>query len=254
MCLLANGAPPSEKHRASHTCGRGNKGCIHPRHLVWKTISEARRDDVRNGHWKSYGRGGKITPAEAAEIRALRNTKQAAEVAKMYGLSPHRISEIFRGNAHVTPRSFNQDLRTGRFYPRLKFGERTYCLGGFDSQEKAAVAYEAARMRARLGEPILTPKREQLVATDVKRFYAPAVLRFGDGEGEKVVQVDAVQEESVFLLHNALNDLHPKVKKFIIAASATGDLAEAAIIAGLNEEQVATVMPRLKAYLHQHLQ
>ena len=81
----------------------------------------------------------------------------------------------------------------------------------------------------------------------------PAVMKFGDREGEMVVQVDADQEQSIFLLHNALNDLHPKVRKFIIAASRTGHLAEAAVVAGLNDEQVAAVLPRLRVYLQQHL-
>jgi hypothetical protein len=50
------------------------------------------------------------------------------------------------------------------------------------------------------------------------------------------------------------NNLHPKVKKFVIAASATGDLTEAAVAAGLSQEQVAAVLPRLKVYLQQYLQ
>jgi hypothetical protein len=62
MCLLAHGAPPSNLYQACHTCGRGNKGCINPHHLGWKTSSEARRDEVRNGQRKSYGKGGKIHP------------------------------------------------------------------------------------------------------------------------------------------------------------------------------------------------
>jgi hypothetical protein len=81
----------------------------------------------------------------------------------------------------------------------------------------------------------------------------PAVMKFGDRAGEMVVQVDADQEQSIFLLHNALNDLHPKVRKFIIAASRTGNLAEAAVVAGLNDEQVAAVLPRLRVFLQQHL-
>jgi hypothetical protein len=109
-------------------------------------------------------------------------------------------------------------------------------------------------MRARRGEPILLPKRERPGASDIRRFYMPAVMKFGDREGEMVVQVDANQEQSVFLLHRALNDLHPKVKKFIIAASSTGDLAEAATAAGLSQEQVEAVLPRLRVYLQQHLQ
>jgi hypothetical protein len=43
------------------------------------------------------------------------------------------------------------------------------------------------------------------------------------------------------------------VKKFIIAASNTGDLAEAAAVAGLSQEEVAAVLPRLKVHLQQHL-
>jgi hypothetical protein len=81
----------------------------------------------------------------------------------------------------------------------------------------------------------------------------PAVMKFGDRAGEMVVQVDADHEQSIFLLHNALNDLHPKVRKFIIAASRTDNLAEAAVVAGLNDEQVAAVLPRLRVFLQQHL-
>ena len=251
MCLLANGAPPSERHQVSHTCGRASKGCINPKHLVWKTQSECRRDEYQNGQRKAYGKGGKITPAEAAEIRALNDTKQASELAKMYSLSVHCIGNILRGNAHVTPRSFNQ--RSGRFYPRLRVGERVYSLGGFSSAEKASAAYEAARMRVRRGESVLLPTKEKPSTGDITRFYTPAIMKFGDREGEMVVQVDADQEQSTFLLHNALNDLHPQVKKFIIAASNTGDLAEAAAVAGLSQEEVAAVLPRLKVYLQQHL-
>jgi hypothetical protein len=91
---------------------------------------------------------------------------------------------------------------------------------------------------------------------DIRRWYRPPVqkLEFGDHEGEAVISVAPEQEQSVFLLHNALNDLNPKVRKFIIAASATGDLTEAAVAAGLSREQVAAVLPRLKVYLQRHLQ
>jgi len=78
-------------------------------------------------------------------------------------------------------------------------------------------------------------------------------LQFGDREGELVVGVDADQEQSTFLLHNALNNLHPKVREFLIAASTSGDLTEAAAKAGLTSEQVALLLPRLRVYLN-HLQ
>jgi hypothetical protein len=41
------------------------------------------------------------------------------------------------------------------------------------------------------------------------------------------------------------------VKKFIMVA---GDLGEAAVAAGLSQEQVAGALPRLKVYLQRHLQ
>lgn len=253
MCLLAHGAPPSDRHKAAHTCGRGNKGCIHPKHLAWKTASECRYDEFREGRRIAYGKGGKITASEAAEIRALGGTKSASEIGKMYGLTDQSIGDILRGTAHVTPRTFS--AKDGKFYPRVSIGRRAYYLGVFSSAKEAAAAYEAARMRARLGEPVRPPKKEKPNPSDIKRLYTPpAILKFGDREGEKVISIDADQEQSVFLLHNALNDLNPKVKKFIIAASTTGDLIEAAAAAGLSQEQVAAVLPRLKVYLRQHLQ
>lgn len=44
MCILAHGEPPTPKHQASHTCGRGHEGCVNPRHLEWKTNSENQYD------------------------------------------------------------------------------------------------------------------------------------------------------------------------------------------------------------------
>ena len=153
MCLLAHGAPPSYQHKAAHTCGRSHKGCIHPKHLAWKTASECIFEELSDGRRIAYGKGGKITPAEAAEIRALRGTKTATEIGRMYGLTGQRIGDIFRGTAQVRPWTFNP--REGRFYPKLTVGGRSYSLGGFSSVRRAAAAYEAARMRSRRGEPIL---------------------------------------------------------------------------------------------------
>ena len=118
------------------------------------------------------------------------------------------------------------------------------------------MAYEAARMRIRRHEPVLTPSEEKPSASNIRRWYQPPrqKLHFGDREGELIVSIEADQENSTYLLHAALNDLHPKVRAFVIAASTTGDLAEAAISAGLSQEQVAAVLPRLRIYLRQHLQ
>jgi hypothetical protein len=74
-------------------------------------------------------------------------------------------------------------------------------------------------------------------------------LKFGDREGEAVIEVAPEQEQSVLISHNALNKLHPRVQKFILFASNTGDLTEAAELAGLSEAQVAIVIPKLRIFL-----
>jgi hypothetical protein len=53
----------------------------------------------------------------------------------------------------------------------------------------------------------------------------------------------------VSLTHNARNGLHLQVKKFVVVASNTGDLTEAATAAGLSEAQVTMVLPRLRIFL-----
>lgn len=42
MCRLAHGEPPTPKHHAAHSCGNGHGGCVHPKHLSWKTPTENR--------------------------------------------------------------------------------------------------------------------------------------------------------------------------------------------------------------------
>lgn len=49
MCILANGEPPTPEHQAAHSCGNGTKGCVHPRHLSWKTSFANQQDRLRHG-------------------------------------------------------------------------------------------------------------------------------------------------------------------------------------------------------------
>jgi hypothetical protein len=253
MCLLANGPPPTSAHLASYTCGRGKNGCIHPKHLAWKTRSESRFNEFKNGRRKSYGKGGKLTPTEAAQIRSLGDTKLTSELGRMYGLSPQRVTEILKGKAYK-PKQFSPSAQNGRSYPKLAVARRTYSLGGYASSALALAAYEAARIRARLGEPIVPLAKMKPSADDLRRWYrAPQEIKFGDREGEIVAAVEPDQEQSMFIMHRALNDLHPNVRKFVLVASDTGDLTEAAEAAGLNQAQVAMLLPRLRAFLRSEL-
>jgi hypothetical protein len=78
--------------------------------------------------------------------------------------------------------------------------------------------------------------------------YTDRTVRF-ENDGQRIVAIEPGQEGSIFLLHNALNDLHPKVKKFVTALSITGDSMGAALAAGLSQAQVAAVLPGLKVKL-----
>lgn len=49
MCTLAHGEPPSPKHHAAHSCGRGDQGCINPRHLRWDTAVGNAADKFEHG-------------------------------------------------------------------------------------------------------------------------------------------------------------------------------------------------------------
>jgi hypothetical protein len=243
MCLLAHGAPPSDQHQACHTCGRGNKGCINPLHLTWRTRTEARLHEVSIG-LRKHNRQGKITHEAAEEIRSSKGVRTAAELAKTFGLSPNRIVEIWKGRAYAR-RVKSWTLRDdGRFYSRIVFNGHTYSLGGFKTGDEASAAYYSALARLRRGESakIETPDK----FNDLRRFHTRPTVLFGN-DGERVVAVEP--EQTQFMMHGALTGLHPQVQKFILTASQTGDLDEAAAAAGLSDAQVATILPRLKAFL-----
>lgn len=98
MCKLVNGPPPSDIHEASHSCGCGHDGCIHPKHLSWKTPSENQLD--RSGHGTAttneFGSRGKLTYEQMAEIAALKGTEPQRVTAKRYGVHFETISRLQR--------------------------------------------------------------------------------------------------------------------------------------------------------------
>lgn len=66
---------------------------------------------------------------------------------------------------------------------------------------------------------------------------------------ELVVHAESNQEHSVLITHRALSRLHPGVRKFILVAADTGDLSEAPDAAGLDQNQIATILPQLRIFL-----
>jgi len=97
MCELRHGPPPTPKHDAAHSCGKGFQGCVNPRHLDWKTRKENMADKLKHGT-HIYGEkcgSAKISDSQAWEI--FQSTELTNTLAKRFGLSKHHIRNIQRG-------------------------------------------------------------------------------------------------------------------------------------------------------------
>lgn len=102
MCELANGPPPSPDYDAAHSCGRGKNGCVHPRHLSWKTRGQNIEDAVAHGthignRWTNRGR---LRPDQVIEIRRLKGQKTQVEIAVMFGVTPPTVRDIYLGRTY----------------------------------------------------------------------------------------------------------------------------------------------------------
>jgi len=99
MCIMAHGEPPEERYHASHTCGKGHEACVNPKHLEWKTGSANTLEKHKHGTFvqNTWGRRGKLTLAQAREIKALKGIKTQVELAKEYNISDTTIRGIHAG-------------------------------------------------------------------------------------------------------------------------------------------------------------
>lgn len=102
ICALAHGSPPTQKHEAAHSCGKGHEGCVNPRHLSWKTISQNLLDCRKHGtQARSYdGKRGRLTPIQVHQIRALKGTTRQSDIATMFKVSEPTVRDIFLGRSH----------------------------------------------------------------------------------------------------------------------------------------------------------
>lgn len=99
LCEILYGTPPTSRHEAAHSCGKGDEGCISPRHLSWKTPAENEADKLIHGTHQ-YGEQNpvaKLTAAQVDEIRHLRGRLRQREIAERYGISQSNVSMIQSG-------------------------------------------------------------------------------------------------------------------------------------------------------------
>jgi hypothetical protein len=107
MCGLVNGPPPSPEHHAAHSCNRGEEGCVHPKHLDWKTPSQNQLDKREAGTLYKGGRKRKLKPADVITIRSLKGIETHDAIASRFGVSRRTIGAIFDRRSHVI--SLNRD-------------------------------------------------------------------------------------------------------------------------------------------------
>jgi hypothetical protein len=91
VCERVHGPPPTPEHEAAHSCGRGNKGCITPRHLRWATHAENVADRVAHGT-------AKLTAKDVRAIRRMvsQGTRTQKQLAARFGVGEPTISKIVR--------------------------------------------------------------------------------------------------------------------------------------------------------------
>lgn len=101
ICEVIHGPPPSPKHHAAHSCGRGTECCVNPHHVSWKTNAENQRDRGHKGEPRH-----KLTPEQALEIRNLKGLEHDYVTAKRYGVTEVNVRQIQAGKIWKNPRKF----------------------------------------------------------------------------------------------------------------------------------------------------
>lgn len=91
ICREAHGEPPSAKHQAAHSCGKGHLGCVNPRHLSWKTARENQIDRIFHGTGSN-----KLSVNEVLEIKRSPDVA-SGELARRHSVSVATIHGIRSG-------------------------------------------------------------------------------------------------------------------------------------------------------------
>jgi hypothetical protein len=153
MCVLVNGEPPTPEHQAAHSCGNGDKGCMNPRHLSWKTNSENQIERRQHGTNLTfhYGKRSKLTYAQAVEIRALQGTMSADAVGERYGVHANNIYFIWQGKTFKSEKRRDHPLWTPEEDERLREATRRRMSNAEAAAFIGRPAAQLHRRRAKIG-------------------------------------------------------------------------------------------------------
>lgn len=97
MCTKAHGAPATKGLYAIHSCGRGQFGCVNPRHLHWGTPADNAADRLVHGTNNHGERHGYAILTEN-DVRFIREacSKGALQIdmAKKFGVNYRTIGSV----------------------------------------------------------------------------------------------------------------------------------------------------------------
>lgn len=90
--------PPTPKHDAAHSCGKGKNGCVTKRHLSWKTRKENEADKIpQDKHTRGERRwNAKLTEDDVHRIRSLKGKMTMQEIGDRFGVCATAIHDIYR--------------------------------------------------------------------------------------------------------------------------------------------------------------
>lgn len=99
MCKLVNGEPPTPKHIAGHSCHNGGGGCVHPKHLSWKTGRQnlLERREAGTNTKKRWNVNGTLTETQMQEICTLRGYLNQRQIADQFGITYQHVSAVQNG-------------------------------------------------------------------------------------------------------------------------------------------------------------
>lgn len=81
-------------HEAAHSCGRGDKGCVTKRHLIWKTHQGNMHDMIEHGTAPRGARNHCAVFTEVDIVSIRNSTETQSALARAHGVTRQTIHSI----------------------------------------------------------------------------------------------------------------------------------------------------------------